>query len=316
MKRILFVALALVIALSVILTGCQPQAQFLTIATGGTAGVYFPLGGALAQILNQNIRGMEANARSTGASVANVNLMTAKEVEVAFMQNDIAHYGFTGTEMFVGRKNDQLRGIASIYPEVVQLIATEASGIRSVADLRGKRVSVGAAGSGVEANARQILNAFGIQYADLGKADFLSFAEASSNMRDGHLDAAFVTSGVPTAAVIEMATALRVRLIPITGPEVQALRTQFPFYMEAKIPAGTYAGQTEEIPTLAVKALLVVRADLSERLVYDITKALFNNLPAFGAAHVRGKDLAIATAQENMPIPLHPGAIRFYRERR
>jgi len=168
----------------------------------------------------------------------------------------------------------------------------------------------------VEANARQILNAFGIQYADLLKADFLSFAEASANMRDGHLDAAFVTSGVPTAAVIEMATSLPVRLIPITGPEVQALRTQFPFYMETKIPAGTYAGQTAEVPTLAVKALLVVRADLSERLVYDITKALFNNLPAFGAAHVRGKDLAIATAQENMPIPLHPGAIKFYRERR
>jgi len=316
MKRILFAALTLVFLLSVVLTGCQPRAQFLTIATGSTAGVYFPLGGALAQILNQNIRGMEANARTTGASVANVALMSNKEVELAFMQNDIAYYAFTGTEMFKDKKNDQLRGIAALYPEVVQLVVTEASGIRSVADLRGKRVSVGAAGSGVEANSRQVLNAFGLKHTDLQRADFLSFAEASTAIRDGHLDAAFLTSGTPTAAVIEMATALPVRLIPITGPEVQALRNQFPFYMEFTIPAGTYTGQTEAVNTIAVKALIVVRADVSERLAYDITRALFNNLPAFAAAHVRGKDLAIKTAQENMPIPLHPGAERFFRQSR
>ena len=316
MKRILLTALALMLSLTVVLTGCQPQQQFLTIATGSTAGVYFPLGGGLAKILNENIGGMEATVRSTGASVANVNLLAEKQVELAFIQNDIAHYGFTGSEMFTGKKNDQLRGIATIYPEVIQLVVTEASGIRSVADLKGKRVALGAAGSGVEANSRQILAAFGVNHADLNRADFLSFAEASTNMRDGHLDAAFVTSGFPTAAVTEMATSINVRLISITGPEVQALQAKYPFYQVLKIPAGTYRGQTEDVTTIAVKAMLVVRADVSERLVYDITKALFNNLETFGAAHVRGKDLTLATARENMPIPLHAGAERFYRERR
>jgi len=316
MKRIFIIALALTVALTVVLTGCQPQQQFLTIATGSTAGVYFPLGGGLAKIINENIRGMEASVRSTGASVANVNLLAEKQVELAFIQNDIAYFGFTGTEMFVDKKNDQLRGIAIIYPEVVQLVVTEASGIRTIADLKGKRVSVGAHGSGAEANSRQILEAFGIRHADFAKTDFLSFAEASTNMRDGHIDAAFVTSGFPTAAVTEMATSINVRLIPITGQPVQALRTLYPFYTEVTIPAGTYRGQTEDIATIAVKAMLVVRADVSEQLVYNITKALFANLPAFGAAHVRGKDLTLATAQQNMPIPLHPGAERFYRARR
>jgi len=316
MKRILFVALALVLSLAVVLTGCQPQKQFLTIATGSTAGVYFPLGGGLAQILNENIPGMEATVRSTGASVANVNLLAEKQVELAFIQNDITHYGFTGIEMFADKKNDQMRGIATLYPEVVQLVVTEASGIRSVADLKGKRVALGAPGSGVEANSRQILEAFGVKHSDLQRADFLSFAEASTNMRDGHIDAAFTTSGFPTAAVTEMATALSVRLIPITGPEVLALQAKYPFYRVLTIPAGTYRGQTEDVSTIAVKAMLVVRADVSEKLVYDITKALFNNLEAFGASHVRGRDLSLATARENMPIPLHPGAERFFQERR
>ena len=319
MKRALFVAFVLIAALAVVITGCAPQKQFLSIATGGTGGVYYPLGGALAKILNENIRNMEASARVTGASVANANLLATvggDGVEVAFMQNDIAYYSFHGLEMFKDRKNDQIRGVATLYPEVIQLIATEASGIRSVRDLVGKRVAVGAAGSGTEANARQVLGAFGVQYTALAKVEYLPFSDATAQIRDGHLDAAFVTAGTPTAAVTELANSIAITLVSLTGPEIDALRTAHPFYIKHTIPAATYRGLTAPVETVAVRAMIVVKGSLTERQVYDLTKALFDNLDDFGAAHVRGRDLSLATAQEAMPIPLHPGAARFFRERR
>jgi TRAP transporter TAXI family solute receptor len=319
MKRVLIVTLVLIVALAAVITGYTPQKQFLSIATGGTGGVYFPLGGALAQILNKDIRNMEASARVTGASVANANLLAtagADGVEIAFLQNDIAYYSFHGLEMFRDRKNDQIRGIATLYPEVIQLIVTQASGIRSVRDLVGRRVAVGAAGSGTEANARQILSAFGVQYTALAKVEYLPFGDATAQIRDGHLDAAFVTAGTPTAAVTELANSIAIALVPITGPEVDALRTTHPFYTRHTIAAATYRGITEPVETIAVRAMIAVKGSLSDRLVYDITRALFKHLDDFGAAHVRGRDLSLATAQEAMPIPLHPGAARFFRERR
>lgn len=319
MKRALLVALVLVFAASVVLTGCAPKKQYLSIATGGTGGVYYPLGGGLAKILNENIKGMEANVRSTGASVANVNLLAqagSEGVEIAFIQNDITYYAYTGTEMFQGKKNDKIRGIATLYPEVVQIIATEASGIKSVKDLAGKRVAVGAQGSGVEANARQIVEAFGLSYKDFAKTDYLSFAEATSNMKDGHIDAAFVTSGIPTAAVVELFNTTKVNLVTVSGPEVDALRAKYPFYSKITIPANTYKDQSAPVETIAVMAMIVCKADLTEKQVYDITKALFTNLKTFGDAHVRGKDLTINSAQNAMPIPLHPGAEKFFKEQK
>ncbi|MBS3949179.1 MAG: TAXI family TRAP transporter solute-binding subunit, partial [Peptococcaceae bacterium] len=187
MKRIFIVALMLVFVVAALATGCAPKPQYIAIATGGTAGVYFPLGSKMADILNKTIKNMNATAQSTAASVANMNMLGSKEVEIAFVQNDITYYAYTGTEMFAGKKVDNVRGIASLYNEVVQIVATEASGIKSVKDLVGKRVAIGAPGSGVEASARQVLEAFGLKYADLDKADYLTFAEAASNMKDGHI---------------------------------------------------------------------------------------------------------------------------------
>jgi len=313
MKKSLLVALVIVLTVAAVLTGCQPKAQFLSIATGGTAGVYFPLGGKMADILNKSIKGMTATAQSTGASVANINMIGSKEVEVAFIQNDITYYAYTGTEMFAGKKVDNVRGIASVYDEVVQLIATDASGIKSVKDLVGKRVAVGAQGSGTELNARQILEAFGLTYNDI-KPDYLSFAEAASNMKDGHIDAAFITGGVPTSAVIDMSKTAKVTVVPVTGAEVGTLQSKYPFYGKFTIPANTYDGQTTGVETVAVKAMIVCRGDLDEKLVYDITKALFSNLADFGAVHARGKDLTLATAKVAMPIPLHPGAEKYFKE--
>ncbi|HSL92968.1 MAG TPA: TAXI family TRAP transporter solute-binding subunit [Bacillota bacterium] len=327
MKRFALITLVAVLALSLALSGCAPKpttpttptppppvTKYVSIATGGTAGVYFPLGGSLADILNKSIPGMTATAQSTGASVANVNMIGTKEVELALVQNDIAYYALAGTEMFEGKKVANLRGITTLYNETIQLVATEASGIKSIADLKGKSVAVGAPGSGTEANARQILEAFGMTYSDLGKTDYLSFADAANNLKDGHVDAAFVTAGTPTAAVLEMSKTNRVIIVPITGAETDDLIAKYPFYAKVTIPAGTYDGQQDAVATVAVRAMIVVAAEVSDDLVFDITKALFTSLSDFGAAHARGKDLSYGSSQNGMPIALHPGADKYFKE--
>ncbi len=286
----------------------------LAVATGGTAGVYFPLGGAFANIITERVDGVTANAESTGASVVNVNLLNNGEVDFALMQNDIAYYAFNGVEMFSDNPAlTNLRGIAVLYPEVVQIVVNADAGINSVEDLRGRRVAVGAPGSGAEANARQILTAHGISYDDI-RADFLSFAEAADALRDGNVDAAFVTAGTPTAAVTDVSTTHNVRLLNIDSSVAASLAAEFPFYDTVTIPAGTYNNQTEDVQTVTVLAMLSARAGLSDDVVYNITKALFENLNMFAAAHARGGNLSLDSALSGMPLELHPGAARYFQE--
>ncbi|AKL94782.1 TRAP transporter solute receptor, TAXI family [Clostridium aceticum] len=286
----------------------------LAIATGGTTGVYYPLGGAFASIINENIDGVSANAESTGASVENVNLLNFGEVDFAMVQNDISYYAFNGMEMF----DDQdamgnLKGLATLYPETIQIVADASAGINSVEDLRGKRVAVGAPGSGTEANARQILAAYGLTYDDI-QADYLSFGEAADNLKDGHVQAAFVTAGTPTAAITDLATTHSINLVSVSSDVAQALIADYPYYAEVVIPAGTYRNQDEDVSAVAVMAMLAVRADLSEDLVYDITKALFENLGTLSAAHARGGDVKLDTALDGMSLEVHPGAQRYFDE--
>ncbi len=311
--RLARVAWGIALLAVLVVGGGAQAAEFVTIAAGGTAGVYYPLGGALAEIFNQHVPGVNASVQATGASVANVNLLVQRQAELALIQNDIAFYAANGTEMFQGRKVDGLRGIATLYPEVIQLVASRDSGIRSLDDLRGKRVAVGDIGSGTEANARQILEAAGLTYRDIA-ARHLSFAEAAANLRDGHIDAAFVTAGIPTAAIQDIAVQRDVVIVPISGDLVRRLAERYPFYTQVTIPAGTYRGQDQAVVTVAVKAMLVARTDLPEQLVYQLTRAMFGNLPRLAQAHARGADVKLETAREGMSIPLHPGAERYYRE--
>lgn len=314
---VLVVALLTVSVMSVSAAGQAEAAAAparLAVATGGTAGVYFPLGGAFANIITEKVDGATANAESTGASVVNVNLLNNAEVDFALMQNDIAYYAFNGEEMFSDNPAlTNLRGVASLYPEVIQIVVNAGAGINSVDDLRGKRVAVGAPGSGAEANARQILTAHGISYDDI-RADFLSFAEAADALRDNNVDAAFVTAGTPTAAVTDVSTTHNVRLLSISDTMAGELMGAYPFYERVTIPAGTYRNQDSDVQTIAVLAMLSARADLSEDLVYNVTKALFENLDMFAAAHSRGANLSLDTATGGMPLELHPGAARYYRE--
>ncbi len=301
----------------------QPR-RFVNVATGGTAGVYFPLGSALARLWTERVAGVQATAQTTGASVANVRLLQRGEVEVAFAQNDIVYYAFQGIEMFSRDPQTRLRGMAMLYPETIQIVTLRHKNINSVADLAGKRVAVGAPGSGTEVNARQILRLHDIGYVQTRQihglprtvqADFLSFAEAADQLKDGVIDAAFLTAGVPTAAVQDIAATRDLKIVPI--PEVVAtrLREQYPYYTPVVIPPNSYRGQAEPVPTVAVVAMLVTRADLAEDLVYELTKTLWENVAVLHQAHARGRDVRLETARAGMPIPLHAGALRYYRER-
>jgi hypothetical protein len=326
------VLLIVILILSLGLTACSPKVEtppaaggetppapaekvYISIATGGTAGTYYPLGGAIAKIFNENVEGVTANAQSTGASVENVGLVSKAEAEIAFVQNDVTFYAFNGTEIFADKeKLTNIRGMAMLYPEVVQIIATKASGIKSVADLKGKKVAVGAPGSGAEANARQILEAHGLTYEDLGKADFLSFSEAADQLKNKQIDAAFLTAGIPTSAISEVAQTSDVIIVPIDPAKIAELIAKYPFYTEVIIPAASYKGQDTEITTAAVMAMLIVNQDMDETLAYNLTKAMFENRQVIIDTHQRGNDIKLETALAGMPIDLHPGAQKYYDE--
>ena len=286
---------------------------FVNIGTGGTAGTYFPLGGAFAEIWNNNIKGVNATAQSTGASVANINLLMDGEVEVIIVQNDTAFYSSEGVLMFEGQKFDKLRGLATLYSEPLQIVTTDPN-IKTVADLKGKKIAVGAIGSGVEANARQIIAAAGMDFDKDIQANFLSFAEASSGLKDKQVDAAFLTAGIPTAAIQDLTAQNDVYIVAIEGDVAAKLKSDYKFFTDFVIPADTYKGQTADVNTLTVKSMLCVSADLDEELAYALTKQIYENLDRVVLAHNVGKFITKETALDAMPIPIHPGAERYFNE--
>ena len=307
---------AILAAAAVLLAGCNGTSdvegkKFLNIGTGGTAGTYYPIGGAIAEVLNKEIPGMSASAQSTGASVANINMLGDGEIDLATVQNDIAYYAAHGTEMFKDKKVDGLQGIASLYPETCQFVTLKSSGIKSLAELKGKRVAVGAVGSGVEANVRQILAAYGVTYNDID-AQYLSFAEGASALKDGNVDVAVLTAGYPTASVQDIASQNPVRLLPVEEKIADDLIAQYPFYTKTVIPAGTYAGFDEEVPSVAVMAMLAAGPTVNADLGYSVTKAIFGNLDRLQAAHAVGKQITKDTAKTGMSLPMNAGAERYF----
>lgn len=335
-KNVSIIALILVLVLSLgMLSACsqkpaetpapqenqQPAAEpakpakqvFVNIGTGGTAGTYFPLGGAFAEIWNKDISGINATAQSTGASVANVNLLKENKVEVVIIQNDIASYAETGTIMFDGAAFPEIRGLCSLYGEPLQLVTTDAN-IKTVADLKGKRVAVGAIGSGVEANARQIIAAAGLDFEKDIDPKFLSFSEASTGLKDKQLDAAFLVAGAPTSAIVDLSTQNDVFLVPIDGDVAKNLTDKYSFYTEFTIPAGTYKGQAADTKTLSVKSMLVGSSKLDDELVYNMVKSIYENGDRITAAHSVGKEITKEKALDGMSITVHPGAQKYFDE--
>lgn len=310
---------ALCVAGAALIAGCGGDSgsssagggkQFLNIATGGTAGTYYPLGGALAELLNQNIKGMNASAQSTGASVANVNMLKDGSVDIAFIQNDIAYYAANGKEMFKDNKVESIRGIAALYPETVQFVTTADKGIKSIADLKGKKVAVGASGSGAEANARQILGAYGLTYDDID-VQYLSFGEAADALKDGNVDVGVVVAGFPTAAIQDLAANKSAALVNIDAEHADKLMKQYPYFTKITVPKGTYPGQEEDVSTVAVKCVIVTTDKLSDDLGEQIAKAIYEHLDRMKAAHAVGKYITKDTALEGMSVKMNAGAEKY-----
>lgn len=328
MKRKVSLLLVLLLVFSMVVAGCsqndgqaasgndsgtKAEKTFVTIATGGSSGPYFAIGGAISNLLNEKVDVVNASVQSTGASAVNATLLGTKKAEIAFAMNDVINYAYTGTEVFKEKgKVESLRGIASLYPNFVQLITLKDKGINEVSELKGKKVGVGAPGSGTEVNARQILSAHEITYDDIDE-DFLSYAESIEQLKNGAIDAAFLTSGLPNATIMDLATTHDVKIIPIRKEAIEKLAKEFPFYSSEMIPTGTYDNE-EDVETAAVKTLLVTREDLSEELVYDITKTIFENLDTLAQTHSAAKKISIDTVRDGMPIPLHPGAEKYFKE--
>ncbi len=334
MKKICLVLLVLVFTLA-IFAGCaapapapaapaapaEPAAPAapastsrLLMVTGGTSGTYYSYGGVLATILTENVPGLEITANTSGASAANARSLKNKEAELTIIQNDVLDYAYNGIEMLAGDgAMPTLRTIATLYPEVIQVVATTSSGIKSIADLAGKRVCVGDAGSGTEANARQVLEAYGLSLEDLGEVHNLSFADSATAMQNGNIDASFTTAGVPNPAISELKASTDIILIPINGAEADKLIASYPFYSEYTITDADYEG-IAGCETVAILATLACTEDLSEDLGYQITKALFENKDAITAAHAKGELLSTESAVQGVSIPFHPGAEKYFKE--
>jgi len=310
MKKTALCILALVVSLA--LTGCMGKHERLRMATGGSTGTYYAFGSAVGQILSEKTK-LPITIQSTGASKANIQLIDAGEVEIAIVQNDVMDYAWRGVDLFNGEKITSFFSMAGLYAEVCQVVVNPASGITSIADLKGKNVSVGDAGSGVEFNARQILEAYGITFDDIGKQN-LSFGASADALRDNKIDAFFCVAGAPTPAIIDLATGKDVVVLSIDDAHADQLIRDYPFYTKFPIPAGRYKGQNSAVQTVAVKATFIVSAKLSDDTVYRLTKALFENKAQIEATHVKGSELSTAYAVEGISVPFHPGAAKYLTE--
>jgi TRAP transporter TAXI family solute receptor len=295
-------------------TAAAPAAaqEFINVLTGGTSGVYYPLGVALSEIYAEGIPGARTQVQATKASVENLNLLEQGKGEIAFSLGDAVALAVKGdADAGFPRPLDKLRGIAAIYPNYIQIVASKESGINSLEDLKGKSLSVGAPASGTELNTRAILAAAGMSYDDLGRVEYLPFAESVELMKNRQLDATLQSAGLGVASIRDLASSLPITVVSVP-PEVVA-KIGAP-YLTATIPAGTYEGQAADVATAAVGNFLVTREGVSDDTVYAMTKLLFENLDKLAAAHAAAKGIDPAKALDGMPLPLHPGAERYYRE--
>ncbi len=303
-----------VVAAMAVLSAPAAQGQaFINVLTGGTSGVYYPLGVAIGKIFGDGIAGVKTQVQATKASVENLILLQQGRGELAFALGDSLKAAWEGDEEAGFRsKLDKLRSIGAIYPNYIQIVATADSGIRTLSDLRGKSLSVGAPKSGTELNSRAILAAAGLSYRDLGKVEYLPFAESVELMKNRQLDATLQSAGLGVASLKDLSTSTDITVVAVPKEVVDRIG---PPFVSVLIPASTYTGQDKDVPTAAVVNYLVTSSAVSDDLAYRMTKLIFKSLPELANAHAAGKEIRLATAAIGSPVPLHPGAIRYYREK-
>ena len=287
--------------------------DFITVLTGGTSGVYYPLGVAMTKLFTDKMKNVRPSVQATKASVENLNLLQQGKGEIAFSLGDSVALAWNGdAEAGFKSKLDKLRGVGAVYPNYIQIVASKESGIKTLADLKGKKLSVGAPKSGTELNARAILNAAGITYKDLGKIEYLPFAESVDLMKNRQLDATLQSAGLGVASIRDLSTSVDINVVEIPAAIVDKIGAP---YIKATIPAKTYGGQDADVATAAVVNYLVTRADASDDLVYKMTKATYDSVPDLIAAHQAAKAIKLETALEGLPVPLHPGAAKYWKEK-
>ncbi|MGM7703150.1 TAXI family TRAP transporter solute-binding subunit [Pseudalkalibacillus sp. Hm43] len=318
MKK-LSLTFVLMLAFTLVLAGCnelgggdgaEADPEEVSMLTGGTGGTYFPLGGEIAEVMSKNSE-KSVSAQASGASVENIQTLQDGDADLAFTQTDIASYAVEGKLMFEDSAADNVQAIGTLYPETIQIVVLKDSDIKSVEDLKGKKVSIGDVGSGTAENAKQILEVHGISTDDI-EVQNLPFDESAELLQDGDLDAAFITSGAPTGAIEGLAALKPVRIVPIEDDKAKELSEKYPYYAQDTIPSGTYQLE-EEVNTVAVLAMLVARKDLSEDAVYNLTKAFFDNVG--NIKHAKGEKISAENALNGVGIDLHPGAEKYYKEK-
>lgn len=286
--------------------------EFINVLTGGTSGVYYPLGVALSEIYGEGIEGSRTQVQATKASVENLNLLAQGRGEIAFSLGDAVALAWEGVEEAgYPRPLTELRAIAAIYPNYIQIVADAASGITTLEDLPGKSMSVGAPASGTELNARAIFEGAGLSYDDLGRLEYLPYAESAELIKNRQLDSTLQSSGLGVAFIQDLTATHEINLVAIPAEIVEAIGAP---YVPSVIPANTYNGQTEDVPTAAIGNILVSHEGVSEETAYQMTKLLFENLDRMRSAHSAAADIDVTQAVVGLPIPLHPGAERYYRE--
>ncbi len=284
----------------------------IVLGTGGTTGTYYAVGGVMATVLNDKMALSNLTVTSTGASKANIQLIEDGDQQLATVQNDVMYYAYTGTDLFAEEgAYTSFSAVAGVYDETVQIIAKP--GINTVDDLRGKTVSVGDAGSGVEFNAKQVLAAYGMTFDDI-KVVNAGFGDSADSIKDGKIDAAFVVAGAPTTAVVDLTTTTQINVVEIDEEHSKILQSDYPFYTLTTIPAGTYSGVDKDVNTVSVRATLIASNDLSEDVIYELTKAMFDNKAELTAGHAKFENLNLEDAVKGISVPFHAGAKKYYAE--
>jgi TRAP transporter TAXI family solute receptor len=303
----------LLVAATIGLAATAHAQEYINVLTGGTSGVYYPLGVALSQIYGKAIPGAKTAVQATKASSENLNLLEAKRGEIAFTLGDALNEAWKGNEE-AGFKAPlkKLRTIAAIYPNYIQIVANADSGIKTLADLKGKRVAVGAPKSGTELNARDIFKGAGMSYKDFAKVEYLPFGESVELIKNRQLDATLISAGLGVAAVRDLSTAMKIVVVPISADVVKKIGEAS--YQSAVIPANTYTGQATEVQTIAIQNFLVTHDSVSNDTAYKMTKAIFDSLSELHAAHAAAKAISKENAAKAPPVPLHPGAEKYYKE--
>ncbi|MEW9500253.1 TAXI family TRAP transporter solute-binding subunit [Jeotgalibacillus marinus] len=331
MKKLLFFV-SMIMALVLMLAACNAEdgdksgnsdsggedyaqaldGEFITILTGGSSGVYYPLGATIAEIYQD--MGAKSNSQSTAASAVNATTLNQGKAEMGFLMGDTAADAYEGIDSMEEQgAQENIRSLASLYTNYLQIVATKDSGIKTVEDLKGKRVAVGAPASGTEISAQRVLAAYDMTYDDI-QADYLSFGEGIEGIKNAHIDAVVISSGVPNAGILELATSEEVAIVEIHEEKILEMQKKYPTFFPITIPKDAYNGMEEDVNTIGVNNVLMTHKDVSDEVVYAMTKALYENISRLQNSHNAGKDIDINTALENLPAPLHPGAKKFFDE--